>query len=202
MPCCPECNRNLGALEKKLFTRLALCIDPRKVEASGISKRALEALGIGVVGIEGEERSHRQAQWLGLLKRTARYKEDMDTFPGFGPHKGFPKDGQLALRIGEDLLVPVAEKILRGCEYKLGAGRYIETPYRLEVSFPNEDSKELEAIKRMLRRIRLTHLGPGFSVQRAILETDAKTIIYKVTIWDTLKIFGCVISSELEAQLG
>jgi len=202
VPCCSNCNGKFGSLEKKLFTRLALCIDPRKVEASGISKKVIEDLGIGVVGIKDDEKSHRQAQLVGILKKTARYEKGMDTFPGFGLHEGFPEDEQTALLIEKELLDPVAKKILRGCEYKLGAGRYIEPPYGLGVSFPNEDSGEMEETKSMLQRIGLTYLGPGFSVQRATVETDAKTVIYKVTVWDTLIIYGYVVSSELEAQLG
>ena len=162
----------------------------------------MEDLGVGVVGIKDDEESHRQAQLVGLLKKTARYEEGMDTFPGFGLHEGFPENEQTALLISEELLVPVAEKILRGCEYKLGAGRYIEAPYRLEVSFPNEDTEEMEGIKGIFQRIKSTYLGPGFSVQRAILETDAKTIIYKVAVWDALIIYGSVVNSEWEAQLG
>ena len=136
VPCCSDCNGKFGSLEKKLFTRLALCIDPGKAEASGISKKVMGGLGVGVLGIKDEEKSHRQAQLAALIKKTARYKEGMDTFPGFGLHEGFPENEQTALLIAEELLIQVAEKILRGCEYKLGAGRYIEAPYQLEVRFP------------------------------------------------------------------
>lgn len=201
-PCCNDCNGKFGTLEKKLFTRLALCIDPSKAEASGISKKVMEDLGVGVVGIKDNEKSHRQAQLDGLLKETARYEEGMDAFPGFGPHEGFPENEQKGLLIAEELLVPVAKKILRGCEYKLGEGRYIEAPYRLEVSFPNEDSEEMEKIKGIFQRIKSTCLGPGFRVQRAILETDAKSVMYRVAVWDTLMIYGAVVSLEWKAQHG
>lgn len=202
VPCCNDCNGKFGSLEKKLFTRLALCIDPRKAEASGISKKVMEDLGVGVVGIGDDEQSHRQAQLVALLKKTARYKEGMETFPGFGLHEGFPENEQTALLIAKELLDPVAEKILRGCEYQLGAGRYIEAPYRLEVSFPDEDSEELEGIRGIFQRIKATHLGPGFSVQRALLDTDSESVIYKVVVWDTLIIYGAIVSSEWEARLG
>ena len=200
MPCCSDCNGKFGFLENKLFSRLALCIDPRKAEASGLSKKVMEGLGIGVVGIGDDEQFHRKAQLAGLLKKFARYEEGMETFPGFGPHKGFSEDEQTALLIEEELMGQVARKILRGCEYKLDTGRYIDPPYRLEVAFPNEDSEEMEETKAMIQRIGSTDLGPGFRVQRAVVDTDAKTVIYRVTVWGTLKIYGSVVSSEWEAQ--
>ena len=163
----------------------------------------MEDLGVGVVGINDHEKSHRQAQLAGLLKKTARYDEGIGTFPGFGLHKGFAENEQeWAILIPEEYLVPVAEKILRGCEYKLGDGRYIEAPYRLKVSFPYEDSKEMEKVKGIFQRAEPTYLGPGFSVQRGILETDAKSVGYRVGVWGTLMIYGVVVSSEWEARLG
>jgi len=35
-------------MEKELFIRLALCVGPVKAEAAGLSRAAVESLGIGV----------------------------------------------------------------------------------------------------------------------------------------------------------
>lgn len=45
-PSCKRCNGQFGAMEQDLLVRFGLCIDPRKAAASGISKKALSALGI------------------------------------------------------------------------------------------------------------------------------------------------------------
>ena len=60
----------------------------------------------------------------------------------------------------------------------------------------------MDEIKGIFQRIESTYLGPGFRVQRATVDTDAKTVIYRVTVWDALIIYGSVVSSEWEAQLG
>src|SRR5580698_10012057 len=50
VPSCRQCNKDLGALENEVFVPLAMCIDPRKIAAAGISKRALGSLGVGAGG--------------------------------------------------------------------------------------------------------------------------------------------------------
>src|SRR5437868_4605227 len=61
VPSCADCNGNSGEMEKELFMRLTLCVDPRKAEASGLSRRALQSMGVKVSGISTDERTHREA---------------------------------------------------------------------------------------------------------------------------------------------
>ena len=51
VPSCGTCNNKLGAMEKEVFNRLALCVDPRKAEAAGLSAKAIRSMGIGVEGL-------------------------------------------------------------------------------------------------------------------------------------------------------
>src|SRR4029077_21036771 len=44
-------------------------------------------------------------------------------------------------------------------------------------------------------------LGPGFRVQRASPQDDAKACLYRIHIWDTWKFFGAIIPPEWGFQV-
>jgi len=56
-------------MEEILLGTLALCVDPQKQAASGVSKRAIRAYGIGVTHLSDEERRIRQALKEELLRK-------------------------------------------------------------------------------------------------------------------------------------
>src|ERR1700726_2850234 len=85
-------NNDLGAMEKDLFIRLSFCTDPRKLEASGLSKKALAALGMGVSGLTPREQKHRFALRAKLLKQINPNLEGSVLLPGLGSHPGFPEE--------------------------------------------------------------------------------------------------------------
>src|SRR5271155_3734122 len=60
VPSCGSCNGKFGEMEKELFIRLVLCVGPVKAEASGLSRAALESLGVGVPGLSLTEKRHRE----------------------------------------------------------------------------------------------------------------------------------------------
>ena len=97
-------------MEKELFVRLALCVDPRKAEAAGLSRKAVKSLGVGVPGISAEERQHRHALKKKILKNAEPYKPGTEIFPGLGPHPGFPPYQQLAIPHSRETLEASGEK--------------------------------------------------------------------------------------------
>jgi len=48
-PSCGECKNSLGSMEKKVFSRLILCVDPQKPEAAGLYARLKRSLGVGLM---------------------------------------------------------------------------------------------------------------------------------------------------------
>jgi len=178
-------------MEKELFIRLSLCIDPRKAEAAGLSRKAVESLGIGVPNITAQERQHREALKKKIFAGMRRYTSGTATFPGFGPHPGFPAYVQLEIRIPEKLLKEVANKIVRGCEYVLGEERVVEPPYAVKVYFA--DPKKVRDVLRLFDRFGPVQLGPGFQVRRAIAREDPKSVIYKIDVWDTWTIYASIM---------
>jgi hypothetical protein len=191
VPSCKICNEILGWVEKRVFVKLAMCVDPRKVEASGMSAKALRSIGIGA-NAPGEEMARRQA----LKRRIFSMLRPLGFFgrggllPGLGPHNGIPAGEQIAITVPAADLMTVSEKILRGFEYVL-AQRYIEEPYTLNVYFAEEE--KIPDVVNLLNTVPASRLGPGFEIKRAAVKEDSGCALYKVTIWGTLAIYGSII---------
>jgi hypothetical protein len=195
VPSCARCNGTLGKLEKEMFVRLALYADPAKVEASGMSKSAQRTLGIGVANLNPKEKAHR----IALLKKVfakakllKEYGEEISLLPGAGPHAGFPAGEQLTILISDEILRRVSEKIVRGCEYKLNDGAYVEKPLEVKIFFIHDrGSEDLTAF---VEKLPATKLGPGFEVRRgqAPPEEGVHIVIYRILIWGTLKIYASI----------
>lgn len=198
VPSCARCNGTLGRIEKELFVRLALGTDPTKAEASGMSKTALRSLGIGVGDLSPEEKTHRTALAKKVLMKVKPLKEhgEIGLLPGFGPHPGSRAGEQLVLNIPEDVLKPVSEKIVRGCEYKLNGGAYIEPPLHVKIYFVYD--RGAEDLTAFLERLPVTTLGPGFEVGRGQSppEEGERIVLYRITIWGTLKIYASINHEE------
>jgi hypothetical protein len=140
-PSCRPCNGKFGKLENYLLGRLGLCIDPAKAEAAGIPAKALRSVGIGVEAeLSAKEKEIRAKLKQRLMRETMHYTEvagKPGILPGFGPHKEFPQESQMAVLVNADALKDVCRKIVRGLEHHL-ATRYIEPPYILDVFFIDE----------------------------------------------------------------
>ena len=117
VPCCATCNNKLGRMEREVFTRLALCVDPRKAEVAGLSAKAMRSMGIGVEGLGAKEAEQRRAQKLKVIRSTVPYKAGIETLPGMGPHPGFPEEKiNCGSTFQRTCCVAVAErKWIRGC---------------------------------------------------------------------------------------
>jgi hypothetical protein len=197
VPSCSGCNGTFGELEKELFIRLAICVDPTKAEASGISKDALRSMGVGVQDLDPEERAHRTALLKKVLGDSVPLKDigDVPLVPGLGPHVGFSVDQQRAVTIPDDLLKRVAGKILRGCEYKLNKKAYVEEPYRLEIYLAHDN--DVSNLTAVFETLQATTLGPGFEVRRGeSTPGESHTVLYRVTIWGTIKIYASISRDE------
>ncbi|MBZ5615721.1 MAG: hypothetical protein LAO23_17075 [Acidobacteriia bacterium] len=191
VPSCEECNGKFGEMEKELFIRAAMCVGPVKAEAAGLSRKAVESLGVGVSGLSPAERRHRQVLKTRILKEIRPYKPGTECFPGFGPHPGFPEDKQFEIRIPEKLVRQVAEKIVRGCEYVLAGKRLVEDPYAVEVYFAHDD--KIQDVLRVFNRFGPVQLGPGFRVSRAAAHDEPNNVMYKIDIWGTWTIYASIM---------
>jgi len=186
-------------MERELFIRLAMCMDPRRGEAAGLSARAVRSMGIGAEGIGLRERLHRRALKLKILGSMWRYKPGTETLPGFGPHPGFPEHEQMAVSIPAKLLEQVARKIVRGCEYRLAEQRLVEAPYQVRVYFVHQGDVPANVVQAFQSRgARTTHLGPGFRVTRVPAHDEPGSVMYEIVVWGTLVIYGAILPEEAQ----
>jgi hypothetical protein len=202
VPSCSACNNRLGSIEKKVFSRLALCIDPRKAEAAGVSAKAMRSLGIGIEGLAAEEAEHRRKQKLGLIAAIKPHEPaaSASILPGLGSHVGFKDEELPQVKIPADLLHSVADKIVRGCEYSL-SGRIVEEPYGIQIFFVH-DHNVPDELARALKSsgAKEAHLGPGFSVIRVAAHDAPESVVYKITLWGTLAFYAVILPSD-ESEL-
>jgi hypothetical protein len=98
----------------------------------------------------------------------------------------------LTITIADDILRIVSEKIIRGCEYKLNGGAYVEAPLRVKICFVHD--KGAEDLTAFLEKIPASSLGPGFEIRRgqAGAEEGVHIVLYRITIWGTLKIYAAI----------
>ena len=199
VPSCLDCNNRLGVIEENLFVKLGICVGPSQAEASGISKRALERLGIGDLKIDEREKGHRAALRNKIIKEVIPYEEGMEPFPGTAHNLDLQGDRPIAILISQKDLLDVSKKVLRGCEFKI-SHRIIDYPYRLEVYFPNE--KKIEFVSELFQKVsQVTYFGPGFEVKRGESDKDEMVALYKVTIWGQFKIYGAIGTEDYFNQM-
>ncbi len=195
VPSCRRCNEEFGEKEKELFVRLALCIDPRKHAAAGISTQASRSFGAGVIGLDPKEKHIREALRDKIFREIKPYTKSVEghVLPGLGLHPGFPAEQQMQVSIPADLLYAVAKKIVRGCEYWLANGRIIDPPYEIEALFVRDVPED---IRRAFGPFGPVSLGPGFRIRRAGVVDDLGVAMYEIVIWDTITIFYAILPPE------
>jgi hypothetical protein len=193
VPCCEKCNRDLGLIEKEVFVRLGLCINPEKVAATGISKRVIRSFGIGAQDLDEDEARIRAALKKEVLKSAKPYSDEANPhlLPGIGPHPEAPAEQQFQIDIPADKLYEVARKIIRGCEYWFSNGRIVELPYQIEIFFAHQ--AHVPDVVRMFSQFDSFHFGPGFRVRRGAAQDEPLSAIYEVVIWDTLIFYATIL---------
>lgn len=177
-----------------------MCTDPRKMEAAGLSKRAIRSMGIGAEGLDPKEQRHREGLRKKILGQITPYQPNETVMPGFGPHAGFPDVEQYRIEISAENVFEVSKKIVRGCEYILGDGRIVDPPYEVTTHMA-EDSEIPDVVGMFAKFAALIpkgpgDLGPGFQVQRAAAHDDPKASMFRITIWNTWRIYGGIVPPE------
>jgi hypothetical protein len=194
VPSCTGCNRELGKIEKELFVRLALCVDPRKAAAAGLSEKAVRSMGVRAENLTARERKHREALKSKILKEIKPYQASAAVLPGLGPHPGFPGHQQYQVEFAQSSIEAVAKKIVRGCEYILAQNRIVEPPYTEQICFAKES--DIQGVLQIFKHFGPTYLGPGFLVARAAAHDDPKSVMYKIDVWDSWTIYGVIVPEE------
>jgi hypothetical protein len=194
-PSCGRCNHEFGEMEKELFVRLALCVDPRKIGATGLSKRAVRSFGVDAPGIRTEERRHREALRDRICEEIKPYSSEAEdhALPGLGAHPGFAAEQLRQIQIPAEMVHAVAKKIVRGVEYWLANGRIVEPPYELDIHFVRETPPD---VLKAFAPSNPVYLGPGFRVRRANAADDSGIVMYEVIVWESLTFYAVILPPE------
>jgi hypothetical protein len=182
VPSCAECNRALGQLEKDLLIRLILCVDPKSEAASGLAAKAFRSLGFDTDELSEQEKSHRE-RFRAKIRSELIPSDELSGKPGAIPGLGSPEgqSGQWSIPIPWAAFSIIAEKIVRGCEYKL-KDRFVEPPYGIR-TFVSESGIVPEPYASYSKSY---DFGPGCNVQRVFATEDPNVVLYWVTVWGTL----------------
>lgn len=178
---------------------LACCMNPTNPAAHGLYERVRRTMGIGVEGLNEEEKRYRDSRRRKLLGEARRYSPEVDhhIIPGLGPHPEAPVSSQMQLTIEAEDVDAVVTKIVRGCEYWLGGGRIVEPPYEVEVFFPT-DTPELVGQLLTACAFGPVHLGPGLRIRRAGAHDDSLSALYELVMWDTLTVYASILPPAAE----
>jgi hypothetical protein len=197
VPTCGRCNGDYGEIEKELFVYLALCLDPRKAEASGLAKRALRSFGVDVTGISQEERRHRETLRDKVLQEMRPYTPDIQPheIPGLDFRTEFPVELQKQLRIPADKLHKVLTKIVRGSEYWLGHGRIIDPTWEITIHLMRPADVPQD-VSKLFTSLGSVHLGPGLQMRRAAANDGSNALFYKLTLWGSLTYYSAILPPE------
>ena len=182
VPCCRPCNKNLGAMESDLLVRMALCLDPKSEAAKGLSQKALRSLGIDAGELAPKEREHRENRRLKLKAEfiPASAGEQMPgAIPGLAEKPG---PAEHVVPIPWAGLSIIAEKIARGCEYKIRGEKFVEPPHAVRTRVSKPDIVEPQ----FLSHRTIIDFGPGCQVIRIFATEDENVVQYRIQIWDTL----------------
>lgn len=83
----------------------------------------------------------------------------------------------MAIPISWAKLALIAEKIVRGCEYKLN-GRFLEAPYGIRVFVSSSDFVP----QLYLAAAQFVNFGPGCNVRRVFATEDPNVVLYWLSI--------------------
>lgn len=196
-PACFHCNQELGKKEKLVSHMMWLCMPKDHPLRSELIAKVYRACGLTpdarpLPGLKYNERTIRKKYGRELISMTqsAEGFDDNNIFPGFGFHPEYSRSFQRVTKLNLKFLERVAEKVIRGLEYThQGGKRYIESPYTLEIFFPDipyEQSLE-----------KLRNLSPVSSdgtnlIQRAVAPKKPLEPIYIIRLWDIWEIWGVV----------
>jgi hypothetical protein len=175
--------------------RLALCLDRTDPSCAGIVEKGLRAIDPSRAKNE-RDRTHRLAKRQKILRESMFGDNipDQGAHPDFPEHLEIPKQNQGAIQISDASIKKLGEKIIRGI-YFLKHGRYIESPYKVEIYTENENGSRF-AMEMITQHGTEYAREPGISVYVAITPEDQMSSIFRIEIWKKWKMFGLVYSQE------
>jgi len=191
VPSCARCNGKLAQAEKDLMVTLAMCAAGSGQAVLGTSEIALRSMGIGTSGLSEKERAHRELYRQKMMSRIVPYGAVKEVIPRLrvaSPNSetgDVPNDMDPVAIITVGLVAPVAEKIVRGLEFKL-TDRFIAPPLALK-SFIVPPEK-LHVLDSVFDESTEFTFGQGLKALRSVPNDNQIIAMYRIIIGDFLTV--------------
>jgi hypothetical protein len=196
IPSCIACNDRYGKLERDLIGRLGLALDARNAASAGLADKALRAINPEAATSEGDAAA-RAARAKKILRETYKGEElkGKDVVPGLDERWDRSLEEQLGIRIPEESLPAITEKIIRGITFRKDDA-FIEPDQKIEFFLVKD--KDVKDVKEMLDRAgKEFKREPGLVVRRA---RSAAGDLYEITFWDQFKTYATVVKRVFEPK--
>ncbi len=188
IPSCVACNDRYGKLERDLIGRLGLALDANNPASAGLAEKALRAINPEAAKSEGDAAA-RDARAKKILRELYKGEElkGKDVLPGLEERWDRPIEEQLGIRIPEESLPAMTEKIVRGITFREDDA-LIEPDQKIEFFLVNDE--DVKEVKEMLDRdAKEFKREPGLVVRRAQYADGG---LYEITFWDQFKTYATV----------
>lgn len=181
-PSCVACNSALGRVESRFIALIALTLDPKVRETSGIPQKVLRSLKPEFARNE-----------VDALARTAAAKRvTKSIYRGtFETENVYPTAGSEAARAGPDpipFLIPaelfekVTEKIVRGIMY-VEAKRFIEPPLRVQFFPDSAHMPSSEFLQVIQTHGKTLERQPGIQINHVTTPEDGVSGLFEIIFW-------------------
>jgi len=197
-PSCRECNSRLGRLEKRLFERMGMCLDPNHPLTARPARRAARAVNPAAAFKRGGRRSadetwrdlrRRLAARDGLVRDLIPAEDASVTLPGFGPH---PQASRKAVHVASKDLESFGEKMVRVslwyfCQKHLEEGQHVEV-------FAAIDPAGLSGLRPGDFAEAKSHdLAPGMRTAFVFVPEDPGQQLWEFELWARWFVFAFVL---------
>lgn len=182
VPSCVDCNSKLGRMESRFISLIALTLDPKARETSGIPQKVLRSLKAEFARDETDALARTAAAMrvTGSIYRGPFSVENV--YPTAGAEAARPGPDPIPFLIPADLFKKVTEKIVRGVTY-VETGRFIEPPLSV-LFFPDgPDMKNSDFVQVIRQHGKTLERGPGIRIDYAVTPEDGLSGLFEIVFW-------------------
>jgi len=191
IPSCNPCNSEYGRIEDDLLIKFGPCLDPNDPRSLGIRQRATRALN-AECGKDEKDKRAREAKRKQIIGESL-YGTNIPQkgiYPNFGNVFNLPNEDQIGIKIPQDSIKKLTQKIVKGITFIENA-RFIEPPYGIDV-YVVEDKNATQIVNQIKTFGKVYAREPGITVIRAVLPDDGMTSICLIEIWGRFKMYAHV----------
>jgi hypothetical protein len=196
VPSCVECNSELGRIESRFISLIALTLDPKAQEGAGIPERVLRSMNPKFARNENDARA-RSAAAKRLTASIHRGPfEPENVYPTPGAEVAQTNPDAIPLLIPAELFRKVTEKIVRGITY-VETGNFIEPPLTVKFYPDGPDMPKSEFMQSIRARGKTLDRGPGIQINYVVAAEDGLSGLFEIVFWGgQIKTYASVIEED------